>query len=112
LPLALTAPAAGAAMYSEGMAMISAETGGTIPGAVGTPVPLLGHGQETVVSQALTDRVNKAERNGGKGDGGDTHMHFHTNASAMDAEGLDRVLTKHASTLQKHVNHAVRKRNK
>jgi hypothetical protein len=112
LPLALTAPAAGAAMYSEGMAMISAETGGTIPGQVGQAIPLLAHGQETVVSQALTDRVNKAERNGGNGGGGDMHMHYSPQVHAMDAEGVDRVLTKHASTFQAHVRSTMRKMNK
>ena len=88
--------------FAEVMAF---ETGGTIPGA--GAVPIIGHGGETVVTKALTDRVNASE---GKGSGSrDTHVHIH--ASAMDAEGMDRVLSKHSSLINKHVRSAMRKAN-
>jgi hypothetical protein len=89
--------------FAEVMAF---ETGGTIPGA--GAVPIIGHGGETVVTKALTDRVNASEGKGGNR-GGDTHVHIH--ASAMDVEGMDRVLSKHSSLINKHVRSAMRKAN-
>ena len=77
-PLAV---AAGAAAFAGTMAF---EQGGEIPG-IGA-VPIIGHGGETVVTKALSDQVKSGGLNNR---GGDSHVHIH--ASAMDAEGLDRV---------------------
>jgi hypothetical protein len=94
-------PVAGAIAGATSFAAVMAfEQGGTIPGA--GAIPIIGHGGETVVTKALTDRVERSERNGGTG--GDTHVHnhFNINANAMDAEGMDKVLMKHQSTIQRN----------
>lgn len=92
--------------------VMSAETGGVIPGQVGQAVPILAHGQETVVSAALTRQVEKSERNGGGDGGGDMHMHYSPTVHAMDAEGVDRVLAKHGSTFERNARSMARKKNK
>jgi hypothetical protein len=105
-PIAATIVAAGA--FAGAMAF---ETGGEIPGS--GPVPIIAHGGETVVTKNLTDQIKSGAANGGSdsgGKGGDSHVHLH--ASAMDAEGMDRVLQKHASTINKHVTASMRKQNR
>jgi hypothetical protein len=66
---------------------------------------------ETVVSAALTQQVKE---NTGGGSKGDTHNHLHYSpqVSAIDAEGVEGMLKKHATTFQKHVNATLRKQNK
>jgi hypothetical protein len=56
---AALAPAAAAAAFAGVMAF---EQGGAIPGS--GPVPIIGHGGETVVTKALTDRVEASEGRG------------------------------------------------
>ena len=107
-PLDAMAPAMGAEAFAAAMAY-SAETGGKLPGE--GPVPLLAHGGETVVTKALTDRVESAERNGGSG-GGDMHMHYSPQVHAMDAAGVDRVLTKHGADFERAARNVARRRNK
>lgn len=106
-PLDMAAPAMGAMAAASAM---SFEIGGKIPGS--GPVPITGHGGETVVTKALTDRVEASEARGGRGGGGDMHVHFAPQIHAMDAEGLDRVLTKHSSTFERHFRGALRRMNK
>ena len=106
-PIDALAPAMGAQAAAAALAF-SAETGGVLPGT--GPVPLLAHGGETIVTKALTDRVESAERNGGNG--GEMHMHYSPTVHAMDAEGLDRVLQKHGSTFERTARNVARKRNK
>jgi hypothetical protein len=81
------------------------EQGGKIPGE--GAVPIIGHGGETVVTKALTDRVERSEANGG----GAMHMHmsFAPHITAMDATDVDRVLTKHQTTFQRHAVAAMRR---
>ena len=106
-PLDAMAPAMGAEAYAAAMAY-SAETGGVLPGT--GPVPLLAHGGETIVTKALTDRVESAERNGGNGS--DMHMHYSPQVHAMDAAGVDRVLQKHGAAFERTARDISRKRNK
>jgi hypothetical protein len=102
MPIAI---AEGGIAFAKALAF---EQGGTIPGA--GAVPIIGHGGETVVTKALTDRVNASE---GKGSSSkQVHAHVHIHATAMDAEGMERVLTKHSSVINKHVSHQLRKMNK
>jgi hypothetical protein len=96
------APAAAGAAFAGVMAF---ERGGEIPG--NGAVPIIGHGGETVVTKALTDQVK--HNTGGGGSPITIHM---GNVSALDADGVDEVLTRHASTIQKHVSSALRKQNK
>jgi len=98
--------AAGALAFA---AVMSFEAGGKIPGD--GPVPIEGHGGETVVTKALTDRVESAEKSGGKS-GGQHTWNFAPQIHAMDAEGVDRVLAKHASVFQRHVGQTMRRMNK
>jgi hypothetical protein len=98
---------AGAAAFAS---VMSFEVGGKIPGE--GPVPITGHGGETVVTKALTDRVESAERNRSGIGGGDTHIHFAPQIHAVDATGVDAMLTRHSSTFQRHVTAAMRRANK
>jgi hypothetical protein len=106
-PIDALAPAMGAQAAAAALAF-SAETGGGVPGT--GPVPLLAHGGETIVTKALTDRVEASERNGSNG--GDMHMHYSPIVHAMDASGVDRVLTKHGSDFERAARNVARRRNK
>lgn len=100
-PLSLVlAPVAAAAAFAGVMAF---EQGGEIPGT--GAVPIIGHAGETVVTKSLTDQVKRSEGNGKTG--GDIHLHHSFNA--MDAQGMDAVLKKHSSLVEKHVWTALRK---
>jgi hypothetical protein len=86
--------------------------GGTVPGSGhGDTVPAMLSPGETVVSAALTQQVKE---NTGGGSKGDTHHHltYAPQVSAIDAEGVEGMLKKHATTFQKHVNATLRKQNK
>jgi hypothetical protein len=101
--------AAGAAAFA---AVMSFEIGGKIPGAQG-PVPIIGHAGETVITKSLTDRVERAEAWGGNRGGGGNHTFtFNPTVHAMDAEGVDRVLTKHNNLFQRHVASTMRRMNR
>jgi hypothetical protein len=101
---------AGAASFAAVMAF---EQGGKIPGQ--GAVPIIGHGGETVVTRALTDRVEAAEgKSGSNRGGGDMHVHYtdQSHYSAIDSEGMDEALTKHSTTVQRHIVSVLRKLNK
>lgn len=98
--------AAGAAAFA---AVMSFEVGGKIPGE--GAVPILGHGGETVVTKALTDRVESSENGGSKG-GGMPSITYAPQVHAVDATGVDAMLSKHASVFQRHITAAVRRMNK
>ena len=93
------APIAAAAAFAGVMAF---EQGGEIPGM--GPVPILGHGGETVVTKALTDQV---KNNAGSGDRG--QIVFAPTVHAVDAEGVDRMLKKHGATFERHYKATLRK---
>jgi hypothetical protein len=98
---------AGALAFTSVMAF---EQGGEIPGT--GAVPIIGHGGETVVTKALTDRVEQAESRGGSG--GDMHMHatYAPQIHAVDADGVERMLKKHAATFHREFRAHVRKMNR
>jgi hypothetical protein len=93
------------AMFAATMAF---EHGGEIPGE--GAVPIIGHGGETVVTRALTERVEAAE---GHDSRPEMHMHnvFAPQIHAIDADGVDAMLKKHAITFQRHVESVARKRH-
>lgn len=67
-------PVAGAIAGAAGFAAVMAfEKGGKIPGE--GAVPIIGHGGETVVTKALTDRVERSE-SGPSGRGGDMNINY------------------------------------
>jgi colicin import membrane protein len=98
--------AAGAAAFAS---VMSFEVGGKIPGE--GAVPIVGHGGETVVTKALTDRVESSEHGGSKG-GGMPSINYAPQIHAVDATGVDAMLSKHASVFQRHITAAVRRMNK
>lgn len=83
---AVLAPLAAAGAFAAVMAF---EEGGKIPGS--GPVPIIGHGGETVVTKALTDRVERNELNNTT-----SHVsndkHYHIDARGADAGVENRVL--------------------
>jgi hypothetical protein len=106
-PTDMGAPAAATAAFATAM---SFEVGGKIPGE--GPVPIVGHGGETVITKSLTDRVEASERGGNNGASGQHTWNFSPQIHAVDAEGVDRVLTKHNSVFQRHVAATMRRMNK
>ena len=97
--------AAGAAAFAS---VMSFEVGGKIPGE--GPVPIVGHGGETVVTKALTDRVEASERNPAGAAG--MNVHFSPTIHAVDATGVDAMLSKHASVFQRHIQGVMRRMNR
>lgn len=68
-------PVAGAIAGAAGFAAVMAfEKGGKIPGE--GAVPIIGHGGETVVTKALTDRVERAEGTGGNTSFGPMNVNY------------------------------------
>jgi hypothetical protein len=67
---------------------------------------------ETVVSKALTQQV-KDNVSGGSSKG-DTHNHltYAPHVTAIDRDGVEDMLKKHATTFQRHVNDTFRKASK
>lgn len=104
--------AAGAAAFAS---VMSFETGGKIPGnATGAAgaVPIIGHQGETIITKALTDRVERAEAHGGGMGGGSHSFHYNPTVHAMDADGVDRVLAKHNGVFQRHIAATMRRMHK
>jgi SepF-like predicted cell division protein (DUF552 family) len=99
---------AGAAAFA---AVMSFEVGGKIPGS--GPVPIQGHGGETVVTKALTDRVEAAE---GRGNTSHTSMQVHATFAptihAIDADGVEGMLQKHQKVFQREITNTLRKYNR
>jgi hypothetical protein len=91
-------------------AAMSIEIGGKIPGA--GAVPIIGHGGETVVTKALTDRVERAESQGNTY--GETHVHatFAPSYSGMDAASVQGMLQTHNGVFVREVKSILRKLNR
>jgi hypothetical protein len=103
-------PALGAMAFASVMAF---EQGGIVPGVgKGDTVPAMLEPGEGVLSNKVMDGLKSKASGSGQG-GGDVHIHHHnhTTIHALDSESMERVLTKHASTVAKHVNNHVRKMN-
>jgi hypothetical protein len=109
-PIDMTAPAQAAAAVSEAMSLAAFEQGGKIPGL--GAVPILAHGGETVVTKALTDRVERAESRGNTY--GDTHVHatFAPSYSGMDAGSVEGMLKTHNAVFQREIRSTMRKMNR
>jgi hypothetical protein len=99
--------AAGALAFA---AVMSFEQGGKIPGA--GAVPIEGHGGETVVTKALTDRVESSERSAGSKGANQHNWNFSPQIHAVDASGVDAMLSKHSAIFQKHISQTMRRMNK
>lgn len=103
-------PAGAAAAALSFAAVMSFEVGGKIPGA--GAVPIIGHGGETVVTKALTDRVERAEGNGRSG--GDTHVHatFAPQIHALDSSGVEGSVKTLMPIFKREITSIIRKMNR
>jgi hypothetical protein len=101
-PLAI---ASGAAAFAGVMAFAQ---GGEVPGSgMGDTVPAMLTPGETVVTKALTEQVK-----GSTGAGRGTTVHFAPVIHAIDSNGVEAMLTKHAATFERHVTSTIRKANR
>ena len=68
-----------------------------------------------MVPKGVMEGLSNVARDGGL-DGGGTHQHVtthvHMHASALDADGMDEVLKKHANKFQRHFESTLRKMNR
>jgi hypothetical protein len=109
-PVDMTAPAFGASMMGSAMAFVD---GGIVPGVgKGDTVPAMLEPGEGVLSNKVMDGL-KNQANGGNGSGQEVHFHttIHHHVEALDSEGVDRVLTRHSSTFEKHLRSHARRMN-
>lgn len=98
------APIAGAAAFAAVMAF---EQGGIVPQDTYAMV----HKQEMVLPAHISNFIMNAA-GGSTGDGsGGHHFVYAPTVHAVDAEGVDRMLTKHGDTFNKHVNKHLRRMN-
>lgn len=83
------------------------ETGGQVPGV--EPMPILAHGGETVVTRALTEKVEAAEGRGRGGRGGTT-VHNWNLGNVTDADSFKSSQTQ-IQNKQVHAQEVARRRN-
>jgi hypothetical protein len=104
-PIDAAAPAMGATAFGAAMAFAG---GGEVPGyGFGDSVPAMLTPGETVVTKALTEQVKSS------GGGGAGHVHIHMpTIHALDAEGVSRVLDRHAALISKSVANHLRKQSR
>jgi hypothetical protein len=108
-PVDMGAPAFGASMLGAALAF---DKGGLVPGVTNfDSVPAMLTPGEAVLPKRLTD--NLMHSNQGNSGAQEIHVHHHTtnHIQALDSESMDRVLTKHSSTVEKHFNDHVRRMN-
>ena len=94
-------------------AVMAFNSGGVVPGVGSTDtVPaMLTPGEAVIpkeVVQAATGQLS--------GGGGDTHYHmtahFAPTVHAIDGDGVDKMLSKHAAKFESHMTNAIRKMNR
>jgi hypothetical protein len=107
------APALGAMAFASMMAFADGTDG--VPGSgKGDKIPAMLEPGEGVVPGGVMDGLRNMARSGNMGGGGKQyHVHapVHFNLSALDSEGMDKVLDKHGDKLQKHFEKTLRKMN-
>ncbi len=106
-------PLLGAAAFASVMAFQDGTD--SVPGiGRGDRVPALLEPGEGVVPGGVMDGLRSMARSGSMGGGNHYHLHarVHLEASALDGDGMDKVLTKHGDKLQKHFETALRKLNR
>jgi hypothetical protein len=105
-------PVFAAAAFAGAMAF---EDGGVVPGVGrGDIVPAMLTPGEGVVPGGVMDQLATMARSGNMGGSKHLHSHMqvHIHASALDADGMDKVLKKHEGKIQKHVENSLRKLNR
>ncbi len=104
------APLLGAAAFATVMGY---ERGGIVPGVGnGDIVPARLEPGEAVLPKRMTENLNKASADGASGHTYNIHVHHSPTVQALDADGMKRVLDKHADTLADHVKYQIRKMNR
>jgi hypothetical protein len=101
-------PIFGAAAFAGAMAF---QEGGIVPGVGrGDIVPAMLEPGEGVVKNTAMDKLNKGDM------GNSTHFHvqahYAPHVHAVDATGVDKMLTKHGDLFQKHFQTTLRRMNK
>jgi hypothetical protein len=101
-------PIFGAAAFAGAMAF---QDGGIVPGVgKGDIVPAMLEPGEGVVKKTAMDKLNSGDV------GGSTHFHvqahFAPQIHAIDAAGVDKMLTKHSQVFQNHFSNTLRRMNK
>lgn len=103
---------AAAATFAGAMAF---REGGVVPGvALGDVVPAMLEPGEGVVPKSVMGSLRDLARNGGMGGGVHYNIaspHFSPTIHALDADGVDEILEKHADKFHKAFEHTVRKLN-
>jgi hypothetical protein len=107
----------GPVFAAAAFAGVMAFQGGTdsVPGmGKGDRIPAMLEPGEGVVPGGVMDGLRNMARSGNMGGGGNRyHVHapIHFTASALDSDGMDKVLDKHSDKLQKHFEKTLRKMN-
>lgn len=80
----------------------------------GDIVPALLSPGEGVVPGGVMDGLRGVARNGGFDGGSQIHIHarYAPTIHAIDQDGVDKMLTKHGDTFQKHFERALRRTNR
>jgi hypothetical protein len=108
----ILAPVLGAGAFTAAMAFAE---GGIVPGVGrGDIVPAILTPGEHVADKELTEGLRGMVRNGGASVGHAIHVHgvqFAPIIHALDADGVDAVLTKHQETFQRHFETTLRRLN-
>jgi hypothetical protein len=107
------APIAAAAVFAGAMAFENGTD--RVPGiGRGDIVPSMLSPGEGVVPGGVMEGLRNVARNGGFDQGPHYHIttQVHMNASALDTDGMDGVLNKHADKLQRHFEGVIRKMNR
>jgi hypothetical protein len=108
----------GPIMAAAAFAGVSGYQSGTdyVPGfGTGDKVPAMLEPGEGVVPGGVMDNLRKMANSGNMGGGNHTyHVNapIHLHASALDADGMDKVMDKHAPIIQKHFENALRRMNR
>jgi hypothetical protein len=108
----IAAPVMGAAAFAAVMAFQDGTD--SVPGSgKGDKVPAMLEPGEGVVPGGVMDNLRKMSSSGEMG-GNHYHVraHFAPTVHALDADGVDTVLDKHADKFQKHFENAVRRMNR
>ena len=102
-------PAFAALAFSSVMAF---QQGGVVPGiGTGDIVPAMLEPGEGVIKNSAMEKINRGEMGNTTNH---THVHTHVNytVSALDSDGMDKVLAKHSDAISKHVGNELRKMNR
>lgn len=110
----------GPVMGAAAFAAVMAFQGGTdsVPGVgTGDIIPAMLEPGEGVVPKGVMEQLSGLAKNGGLSGGQGPHIHIHgvqyaPTVHALDADGVDDVLTKHQTVFQKHFENSLRKLNR